>query len=1112
MRAESESLVNRLLLFMVVVAVAAASAWAGTTGQIKGRVTDKKTKEGVPGATVLLVGTKQGAQADADGNYVIPRVEPGIYSLRISSIDYQTVNLTGIEVRADITNEQNVSMSSEAVDLGKEITVSGKQDIIKKFDVQNSVSIGAADIKSRPVQSVDNLLKSVAGVQATRQGEIFIRGGRRDEVAYIVDGVPITDPLGGQTSAGANLSLVSGSIQEIQVIKSGFDPEYGNALSGIVSIRSQVGSKDFTRFTAQYITDDFGNGDLNKYSRNQDYLRLTLSGPDPILSNRILPSVGLNFLKDQEFTYYLYAEVDKDDGAYQYDDYDTDKFKRGSGGFNLLGINVPERLNNRYNLQTNFRFRPQPNLKFTFSYKLWDRRWSDFSYSYIYTPNTATTFSEKRQSLSFEVTHELTKNFNYEAIVSYVKSDVKTMPGDPNRPGRGLNPDQMVDQDNWETFTDVNRNGVYDAPEPIINIFPDSAQYGANLTGPAYTFGEQILVNNVQGGGQSFLDFRFNNNKYIDNLEGEAYIDLNGNGVWDVGDQLNDKNGNGTYDTDRSSLVRTSTPEPFVDGDSVLGEPFTDVNGNGVYDLGIDIFTKEIGPGNQDLNRDGQHNGPGDPWTPGIPFYDRNRNGVYDLPNTRFDPGELYSDVNGNGRYDQGGASTFYDPGTYNDDIYWESKVVKTLRAEVKAVRTFGKHELKGGIAMFQDDFDFGQIKRPYLVYTGRPDGGAYPDRGAFRAFYSYKPIQGTFYLRDKLEYGSMIASLGLRLDYFLQDTKSLAENLRADDRGGTILGDRQKLSPRIGFSYPISDKAKVYFNYGHFFQLPTYDNIYTRNAASVDERPVLGDPNLDYQKTIQYSFGVKYAITETYAIDIQGYFKDEFDKINQVSVIDPVSRREYNQYANSDYGRSRGIEVTVEKRGSGYVNGEVSYTYAFAFGKASEAATSFLEETDLLRQPLDEAPLDNDIRHSLKANIQLVIPSTVRPRLFGLPIPNGWSLAVDSRIESGRPYTPDRSYPNLNLSGVTDPQRNSLRYPGTAFFDVRFDKDFKVAGLSWRGILWIENIFDSRNILSVYSNTGRADTDRNQNGVVLRGEPIDNNPENYDFGRQVRVGLEVSI
>ncbi len=1084
-----------------------------STGTIKGKLTNEDG-EPVVGASVLVVGTTRGAVTDLDGNYTIRNLEPGRVTLRITSLEYATVEITDVLVRLDITTEQNQVLERTALETGEVITVEGTQEIIDKFNVANQVSIGAEEIQHRPVQTVDNILQSVAGVQTTNTGEIFIRGGRAGEVAFIVDGVPISDPLGGLGSAGASLNLTAGSIQEIQVIKGGFDPEFGNALSGIVNIRSNFGNKDNTQLSIQYITDDLGNTDLNKYSRNQDFLTLTLSGPDPILSSRILPALGLKFLEGREFTYYLYAEVDKNDGIYQYNDFTspTTRFERRD--FSLFGVGVPERLFNRYNIQTNFRFRPRQNLQFRLSYKLWDTRntaFGRFDWEYRYTPNTAQVQERVQQSLSFEVVHAVDKNTTYEVLLSYLQTDITQKPGDPNNPGRGLDPDQIPSQGEWERFNDVNGNGIYDPPEPIINLFPDTALYGTDYSGPGYTFGENLFLDNVQGGGGgSFANFRFNNNGVVDSLEGEAFVDLNGNGVWDAGDFLVDKNGNGLYDLDLRERVFTPRAEPFIDGDSIIGEPFTDLNGNGVYDEGIDGFVISFGADNQDLNRDGIYNGPNQIWSPGVPFFDRNGNGLYDPPNFTYDPGEQFTDVNGNGVYDRGGSSDFLLPNTYADDIIWLDQQVRTLRAEFKATRLAGNHELKVGGFIQRDDFSFGLIDRPYINYSGRPDGGAFPDRGAFRDFYSYDPWQGALYFRDKLEYGSMIASLGIRWDFFLQDVNDLASTFRDDDQGGLLLGDRQKVSPRIGFSYPISDKAKVYFNYGHFYQLPTFGRFYARNTSSANQNDVLGNPNLDYQKTIQYAFGVRYAVTENYALDIQGYFKDEFDKINQTSELRGSIRR--NVYTNSDYGRSRGIELTLERRGSGYVNGEISYTYQFAFGKASEAAEAFLDQGELDRQPLDEAPLDNDVRHSLKSSIIFFIPSTVKPRLFGIPIPNGWTLNITSILESGAPFTPATNFPNLSQSGVTDPQRNSLRYPSTAFFDVRFAKEFEIEGLDFEAILWVENIFDNRNVEFVYSATGRPDTRQNRNGVVLEGTPFDVNPYNYDEGRQVRLGLQLNL
>jgi len=1092
--------------------------FAASTGKIIGTITDENG-EPVIGASVQIVGTNRGAQTDFDGKYVIQQLEPGTYSIKITHLDFNSVEISDIQVKADITSEQSRKLTTKTTDLGIEIKVTGKQDQLKVYETANQTTITREEIETAPVTTVDDLLTQVAGVVTNNQGEVFIRGGRAGEVSYIVDGVPLNDPLGSLGQAGAQLSLVSGSIQEIQIIKDGFDPEYGDALSGIVKITTQTGSKDNTKLNLQFITDDFGNPSLNKYSRNNDYLRFSFSGPDPIFKSKILPALGINFLEDKEFTYYIYAEIDKSDGVYQYSDYATPGTGGIYDGFKFMGFNIPERRLNRYHWMGNLKFRPQQNLKFILSYKNNQQRNQDFLWSYIYSGQTAPIYNSKWETLSLEVSQALSKDMTYEAVFSYAYNSTRQRPGDPNHPGVGLDPDQFYFDYEWESFQDRNGNGFYDAPEPLINAYPDTMVYGTDFSGPAYTFGEFNFDQNVQGATGDSSMFIFNDNGYKDMLEGEAFVDLNGNGVWDAGDFLQDKNGNGILDDDRISHINTRDPEPYIDGDSVTGEPFTDYNNNNIFDLGIDGFIRSVGPDNQDYNHNGQHDGPcptNDCWTLGVPFVDRNKNGIFDAPNNRYDPGEAFTDWNGNGEWDAGGSNNFLNPNSINEDTptpssTWHFQENKTLRGELKVFRQMGPHELKGGASVRRMDFQYNQIQRPYVQYNGRPDGGPWPDRGAFRDIFAYQPWGGTVYLRDKLEYGSMIASLGLRWDFFIQDTDDLVEIARNDDLGsGIILGDRQKISPRIGFSYPISDKAKVHFNYGHFYQLPSLTWMYARNTTAISQDAVVGNYNLDYVKTVQYSFGVKYAMTEYYSIDVSGYFKDEFDKINRSVVrVNGLNRQ---QYRNSDYGRSRGFELTIEKRGGGYVNGMLSYTYAFAFGKASEASREWGTEFELSREPLSEYALDHDVRHSLKSNLQVFIPNTVKPRLFGIPIPNGWSLSLETFIETGRPFTPDRSYPNVSTVTGEDIQANSLRLPSIVLFDIRFTKDFNLVGLDLSYIVWIENIFDTQNITDVYASTGRADTRQNQSQIIKGGTDYDRNPALWDYGRQVRMGLEINL
>ncbi len=161
--------------------------YGGSTGQIRGRLTSAVTGEPIIGASILIVGTTQGAMTDHQGNFQILRVDPGIYTLRISSVEYTTVEVTNVGVSIGATTEICQRMDDKgATDLNKTITVEGTQDIRDKFVVDSRVTIGQESIKQRPVQTIDNLLAQVGRVRTTSDGEVYAPGGRANEVSVVM--------------------------------------------------------------------------------------------------------------------------------------------------------------------------------------------------------------------------------------------------------------------------------------------------------------------------------------------------------------------------------------------------------------------------------------------------------------------------------------------------------------------------------------------------------------------------------------------------------------------------------------------------------------------------------------------------------------------------------------------------------------------------------------------------------------------------------------------------------------------------------------------------------------------------------------------------------------
>lgn len=1111
-----------VLVFIVLLSFMAGSVFAASVGRIKGTVTNRKTSEPIMGVSIQIEGTTMGAKSDFDGNFIIISVPPGTYNLLFSAMGYERVKMTDVEVNTDQTTERNIQLKSTILNTGKEVTVTGKRKGID-FNQTGSTTIQSAkEIQAAPVATVDDLLSKQTGITKDAEGELHIRGGRSGETTYLVDGVNFSDPLGGRAPVDAGINISSSAVLELKVIKDGFDPEYGEALSGVVTITSPEGSPEKTRSRVQYYTDDFGSSDLNKYSENYDLLEFSISGPDPLLTSRIFPALGINYFEDKDFTFYLYSRAYKNDTRTPYWKYNTPATQKTYSSYDLLGIDIPDRQSNQYNIDATLAFNPTNNMHVKALYKgSWSNS-TEFMWIHRYTPATAPISDYNTNTLSLQVKQILNKTTDYELNLSYWRSRFELAPGDPNHPGQTLSPDDLDFTDEYESYDDENGNGVYDSYEPFLNIFPDSVQWGS-IWIPNRNASDVVVSTDDQIGGDYFPMFDLNNNGVIDSYEGEPFVDLNHNGIWDQGDKLtSDVNGNGTYDEiyrDVTSPTWTSSEEPYTDGDSSLGEPFVDINRNGVYDIGVDRFVTALDPSvNMDLNRDNVYTGP-DPtlWEPGIPFIDYNGNGVFDAPNNRYDPGEPYVDLNQNGKHDLGGdnKSAFLNYGyaQSGDDNRWLREEVDKWTAKGNFKKALGRaHEMKAGFEFRHERVavsDIQGLQRRNDESIG--DGNPYEGRGRVRDFYSRTPNVLVLYFRDKIEYGSLVASLGLRADMFFQ--ADLSGTTTIQDRTGNKIKDiRNKFSPRVSINYPISERAMIRFNYGHFYELPSYSRMYrTSNPFQRGDVPVIGNPNLDYTKTVNYTFGVNYAFTDEYSIKLSGYYKDYFDII-ATTPYDEGGITLFSYYDNTDYARVRGFEMELSREAARFINGTLSYEYAFAYGKSSSDIDNYQRLVDGGDISIDENPLDWDIRHRVALWLQMYFTDRDHPKLFGIGIPNDWDMSVYWRFETGAPYTPAKDFPNMDLDVGESPQTNSMRLPSTAQTDIKFNKRFRISGMQYTFQLWVNNLFNNENVISVSGSTGRPDTANNQSGVIGGGTEFQANPRNWDRGRQIIVGFGVQF
>jgi hypothetical protein len=218
------------LLVLILVPV---SLFSG--GKIKGKVTDKSTKEPLIGANVIIEGTSYGSVADPQGEFSIFDVPPGVYTLKASYIGYAALELSNIRVNFGLTTETIFELPSQEITI-QAITIVAVRPLVNKSSTNALRVTTSEDIKNIPVRGLDNVIALQPGV-TQQDGNLYIRGGRLDEVGYYLEGVSITDPQYG----GRGLTLAQDAVEELSIQSSGYEAEFGRANSGIIQHQLKTG-------------------------------------------------------------------------------------------------------------------------------------------------------------------------------------------------------------------------------------------------------------------------------------------------------------------------------------------------------------------------------------------------------------------------------------------------------------------------------------------------------------------------------------------------------------------------------------------------------------------------------------------------------------------------------------------------------------------------------------------------------------------------------------------------------------------------------------------------------------------------------------------------------
>ena len=188
---------------LFIILTLAGRVTAGTHGKVMGTVLDEQGRP-LPGANVVLTGTRLGASTDADGFYVILRVDPGLYTLTASMVGYRKESKGNTRIQADMTTEVRFTLKETVLQLD-EFVVKAERPLIEVDKTYTQYVVGADEIEQAPlVRTTGELITLQPGVHL--DGSDRIRGsntptegrgkGVGGDVAYYVDGVKLVNSDG----------------------------------------------------------------------------------------------------------------------------------------------------------------------------------------------------------------------------------------------------------------------------------------------------------------------------------------------------------------------------------------------------------------------------------------------------------------------------------------------------------------------------------------------------------------------------------------------------------------------------------------------------------------------------------------------------------------------------------------------------------------------------------------------------------------------------------------------------------------------------------------------------------------------------------------------------
>ena len=411
------------LLAAFLLIIFPITSFAGTTGKLAGIVTDQATGEALPGVNVIVEGTTLGASTDLDGAFVILNIPPGTYNVVAQYIGYKDHRFENVKVNIDLTTELSFSMQEATLELEEAVVVIAEREMVTKDLTASTAKVDAEEIQILPITEITEALELQAGYL-----DGHVRGGRSGEVAYWIDGVPVTDSYDG----GQVVEVNKDAVEQLQFVSGAFNAEYGQAMSGIVNITTKEPRVNFGGSFTTYFGDFVSSHEFdrnNPAGNGSNDVFLDISGFDPTnirnfegsLFGSIIPAKLSYFVTARHiyFSGWLYGQRvyqpqnislgDNQENFVQF----RDSSAAGDGEF------VPMNWNRKFYVQGKLIFNLSPVMKLTYSYIRDDVEFEEYDRNYSLNPDGNLNKFRVGSTHLFKISHTLSNKTFYDLGVSF---------------------------------------------------------------------------------------------------------------------------------------------------------------------------------------------------------------------------------------------------------------------------------------------------------------------------------------------------------------------------------------------------------------------------------------------------------------------------------------------------------------------------------------------------------------------------------------------------------------------------------------------------------------------------------------------------------------------